>query len=126
MYHSALPLILALALSGCQPAVPAAPAITSLKKELVTKTGNTPPSKGKGICWAEDVTPAIIETVTEQVLLRPEIRGPDGAILRAAVFQSEAAQRIVQDRRAVWFRAPCSDFQEPASAAILPRPPVEG
>lgn len=110
MHRPALLLFLVLSLTGCQPNLPAAPVLAdSLQKELVTKKGKTPPSTGKGICWADDVTPAIIETVTEQVLVRPETRGPDGAVKTAAVFQSVASQRIVQDRRAVWFRTPCAN-----------------
>ncbi len=110
MHRPALVLPLVLALAGCQPSIPKAPVLPdSLQKELVTKTGNTPPTEGKGICWADDVTPAIIETVTEQVLVRPEVRGPDGALVSSAVFQTAASQRIVQDRREVWFRTPCPE-----------------
>jgi hypothetical protein len=103
-------LLFAAALSGCQQSLPAAPVLPdSLQSELVTKHSATPPTKGSGICWADDVTPAIIETVTKQVLIRPEKRNAQGAITTAAVFQSETAQRIVQDRRAVWFRTPCPE-----------------
>ncbi len=110
MHRLALSLLLAFALAGCQPRLAAPPALQdSLQKELKTKRGTTPPSTGAGICWADDVTPAIIETVTEQVMLRPEQRGLDGRIVKAAVFQTEASQRIVQDRRAVWFRTPCPE-----------------
>jgi hypothetical protein len=110
MHRPALLLILALALMGCQPGVPAAPDLpNNLQSEMVTKRGDTPPTAGEGICWADDVTPAIIETVTEQVLINPEVRGPDGTLISAAVFQTAASQRIVQDRRAVWFRTPCPD-----------------
>jgi hypothetical protein len=111
-------LILVLALAGCQPAnqpadqPPDQPAglrqSDDLSRELVRKTGAKPPSDGKTVCWADDVTPAIIETVTEQVQVQPEVLGPDGAVVRAAVFESKSAQRIVQDRRDVWFRTPCA------------------
>ncbi len=104
-------LILVLALAGCQPNGTRPPQQPeSLRMALVPKTGNTPPSSGKNICWAEDTTPAIIETVTEQVLVQPERRGPDGALISAAVFRIETAQRIVQDRQEVWFRTPCPDL----------------
>lgn len=110
MHRAPFILLLALTLGACQPGVPAAPSQPdSLQKELVEKRGDTPPTKGKGICWADVVTPAIIETVTEQVLVRPEVRGPDGTVTTAAIFQSETSQRIVQDRRDVWFRTPCPD-----------------
>jgi hypothetical protein len=108
MIHGMRFLLLALALAGCQPGLKAGPPQSdSLARELVTKTGPKPPSTADGACWADDVTPAILETVTEQVQARPEERAPDGTVTRAAVYESRAAQRIVQDRRAVWFRTPC-------------------
>lgn len=108
MKRPAVLLLLTLGLSGCQPGMRAAPVLSdSLQKELVTKQGSAPPTEGADICWADDVTPAIIETVTEQVLVSPEQRTPEGAVIAAAVFQSASSQRIVQDRRAVWFRTPC-------------------
>ncbi|RUS63262.1 peptidoglycan-binding protein [Pseudorhodobacter sp. E13] len=104
-------LFFVLALAGCQPGVPAPPPLPdSLRAELVTKTSDTPPSEGKSICWADDTMPAIIETVTEQVLVRPEQRNPEGELISAAVFRTETAQRIVQDRREVWFRTPCPEL----------------
>lgn len=110
MHRAPFFLLLALSLGACQAGMPAAPDLPdSLKKELVTKRGVKPPSTGDNICWADDVTPAIIETVTEQVLVRPEVREQDGTVTTAAIFQSETAQRIVQDRRDVWFRTPCPD-----------------
>ena len=122
MHRTALLLILALALPGCQTGLPDSPAQSGdLQAELVAKTTNTPPSEGKGICWADDVTPAIIETVTEQVLVQPEQRGPDGTLISAAVFQSETAQRIVQDRRDVWFRTPCPEMLTLDFVATLQR-----
>lgn len=102
------PIFLALVLAGCQPGASNDPTKPdSLSRELVTKTGPKPPSEGQNICWADDMIPAIIETVTEQVQVQPEEQGPNGEILRAAVFETKTAQRIVQDRRDVWFRAPC-------------------
>jgi peptidoglycan hydrolase-like protein with peptidoglycan-binding domain len=50
----------------------------------------------------------VIETVTEQVMVRAEKRGADGQVIRAAQFQTKTAQRLVQDRETVWFRAPCA------------------
>jgi hypothetical protein len=110
MHRPALLFLLAIAVTGCQPNLPKAPVLnSSLQKELVTKKSAKPPSEGKGICWADDVTPAVIETVTEQVLVRPEVRGPEGGLISTAVFQTAASQRIVQDRREVWFRTPCPE-----------------
>jgi hypothetical protein len=101
-------LILALALTACGPDLPARPnAPASLARELVTKTGPTPPNAGPDACWADDVTPAIIETITEQVLVRAEVQDAAGVVTTPAIFETKTSQRIVQDRRDVWFRTPC-------------------
>ena len=108
MPRPAVCMILAFALAGCQPGpVAGTRQADDLSRELVRKTGTKPPSEGKNICWADDVTPAIIETVTEQVLVRPELRGAEGDVVQPAIFETKTAQRIVQDRRDVWFRTPC-------------------
>ena len=55
------------------------------------------------------------------MLVQPEERGTDGDIIHAAVFESKTAQRIVQDRRDVWFRAPCVDVMTVDFVASLQR-----
>ena len=114
--------ILALALAGCQPGLPkAARQANNLSRELIRKTGPKPPSEGENICWTDDVIPAIIETVTEQVLVQPEQRSVDDEVIGAAVFETKTAQRIVQDRRDVWFRSPCEDVLTVDFVASLQR-----
>jgi hypothetical protein len=49
----------------------------------------------------------VIETVTEQVVVAPETRGPDGALLTAAIYRTDTRTRILREREEVWFRAPC-------------------
>lgn len=105
MIRSLLPLIAVLA--ACQPVVsPVRP--LDLRGELIPKAGDAAPSKPDNACWASDTTPAVIESVTEQILVEPEQRDESGAVIRAAVFRSSTQQKIVQDRRAVWFRTPCA------------------
>lgn len=82
--------------------------------------GETPPVV-IGQCWASDVTPAVIETVTEQVQTRPERRDSTGNIIRPAEFQTKTAQNLVQDRQTVWFRAPCRGDMTVAFIASLQR-----
>ncbi|MDN5786281.1 peptidoglycan-binding domain-containing protein [Pseudorhodobacter sp.] len=108
MQRPAILLSLTAALMACQSTLPPKES-ASLRAELVAKTGPKPPKETAGICWADDTIPAIIETVTEQVLVRPEERGPDGTVTQAAAFRTETSQRIVEDRREVWFRSPCPE-----------------
>lgn len=95
------------ALIGCA----AAPAAAPLEKGgdiavLRLPEGQTPPARA-GQCWASDIAPAVIETTTEQVQIRPERRDSAGNIVQGAQFQTRTAQRMVSDRSAVWFAAPC-------------------
>jgi hypothetical protein len=78
-----------------------------LSAELVRPRGDGPPPGPHGACWQADLKPAVIETVTEQVLVTPEVIGADGAVETAATFRSETRQRIVEERETVWFRTPC-------------------
>lgn len=98
-----------LLIAGC-----AGPAVAPLQQnrltgELVRLPEGTSPKPAAGECWAKDTTPAVIETVTEQVLVTPEQRGPDGTVLVQAAYQTKTHQRMVQDHEEVWFRAPCPE-----------------
>lgn len=90
-------------LTGCMGGVtaPKTIAITQLP------AGKTP-AETDGICWASDTTPAVIETITEQVLINAELRDSAGNVTRPAEFETKTAQRLVQDRAMVWFAAPCA------------------
>ncbi len=94
-------------LCACQQTGPDAASRGDLSSELVRPRDAGPPPGPDGACWQADIKPAVIETVTEQVLATPEVRGPDGAIVTAAVFRTETSQSIVEPRETVWFRSPC-------------------
>ncbi|MFN4129438.1 MAG: peptidoglycan-binding domain-containing protein, partial [Paracoccaceae bacterium] len=98
----------AFCLVACQQAgVPEAPGRADLSVDLVRLTVPGPPKSAEGECWASDVTPMVIETVTEQIMVSKARIGPDGSVLSPAVFHSEARQRIVREREEIWFRSPC-------------------
>ncbi|MFZ1469874.1 MAG: peptidoglycan-binding domain-containing protein [Paracoccaceae bacterium] len=118
--------LFALALGACVgPSMPDAPARGDFASELVVLKDQGPPKGPKGACWQADIRPAVIETVTEQVMITPEKTAPDGSAI-PAVFGSETSQRIVADRDTVWFRAPCaaemtSDFIATLQRALKAR-----
>ncbi|MDO9637908.1 MAG: peptidoglycan-binding domain-containing protein [Pseudotabrizicola sp.] len=98
----------ALFLAACQQAgTPQAPGRADLSADLVRLTVAGPPKGPEGVCWASDVTPMVIETVTEQVMVSDARRDKDGRVVAPAVFHSETRQKILQDREQVWFRSPC-------------------
>lgn len=76
------------------------------------------PDARPGTCWAEDVTPAVIETVTRQVVVQPKAGTAPGA---GVVYHTETHQKIVKEREAIWFRTPCPEAITPEFVASLQR-----
>jgi len=68
-----------------------------------------------------DLTPALIQTVTEKVLISPAVIGPDGSVTKAAVFETRSRQKIVQERRMAAFAALCPDALTAQFVASLQR-----
>lgn len=93
-------------LAGCAGGIPPQSPLKKIAL-LHLAEGKAPPDTG-GDCWASDTTPAVIETITEHVLIRPELRDTAGNVTRPAEFETKTAQRLVQDRKMVWFAAPCA------------------
>lgn len=97
-----------LVLAGCQSAtVPEAPKRGDLSDEVVRSKTNGPPKGPEGACWQADLKPAVIETVTEQIMVSPEVLAEDGTVISPATFRTNTSQRMIEDRETVWFRAPC-------------------
>lgn len=113
----------ALLLAACTPSVPlpAVPAQADLGAEILRSRGDEPPKGPEGACWAQDSSPAVIETVTEQVQITPETRSPDGTLVSPATYRTKTATRMVRDRETVWFRAPCPAEMTPDFIASLQR-----
>lgn len=82
---------------------------------------NKPENADPDSCWAKQTTPAVIETVTRQVQVRPAQVGPDGAILSPAQYRTETVQDIVQERQDQWFETLCDDQLTPDFIASLQR-----
>lgn len=80
-----------------------------------------PPGAEPGTCWGKTVTPAIIETVTDQVISRPAQIADDGTVTRPAAYRTETKQEIVRERTETWFRTPCPDQMTEEFVASLQR-----
>jgi hypothetical protein len=110
-----------LALSACDQPRVAAPVTSGQSIAQITlKPGQRPPT-GEGACWGKDTTPAVIETVTEQVVVSDEIRDESGKVTTPASYRTDTHQRMVQDTREVWFRSPCPESQTVTFTASLQR-----
>ena len=72
------------------------------------------PTGPDGACWASDETPAVIETVTEQIAEDPTGQS-EGS------YRTETRQEIVQPREKIWFRTPCAAELTPEVVATLQR-----
>jgi hypothetical protein len=69
--------------------------------------GLAPPGAPAGTCWGKIPTPAVVETVTEQILVTPARTNADGTIASLPVYREERRQRIVTPRTDRWFEIPC-------------------
>lgn len=111
-----------LALAACQGGpTPEAPARANLAGELLRRSQPGSPPAPPGTCWASDVIPAVIETVTEQFTARPAILAPDGSVQTPAIYRTVTQQKIVKDRETVWFRTPCPEVMTADFIATLQR-----
>ena len=110
-----------LLLAGCARPAVAPPQQALLSAELVHLPEGSQPPPEPGVCWAKDTTPAVIETVTEQVLVTPEQRDANGNITTPASYQTKTHQRLLQDHEEVWFRAPCPQDMTVNFVATLQR-----
>lgn len=74
---------------------------------VIVGNGLAPPGAPPGTCWGKIPTPAVIESVTEQVLVTPAKTNPDGSIASLPVYRSVSRQQIVTPRTDRWFEIPC-------------------
>ncbi|WP_299352126.1 peptidoglycan-binding domain-containing protein [uncultured Shimia sp.] len=111
------------ALAACDPAEIAPPDLAALAEPDVVRSSATsgPPGAKPGTCWGREVSPAVIETVTEQIIVQPAEVMADGTVISPAVYRSETQQRIVQERRETWFETPCDAVWTEEFTASLQR-----
>ncbi|WP_397544512.1 peptidoglycan-binding protein [Roseovarius salis] len=109
-------LLAALSLGGCQTSLP-----DLAPPERMSTRDKAPPWAAPGTCWGKDETPAVIETVTEQVMLQPAQVRDDGTVTEPAAYKTETRQKIVKPRKDTWFETPCEDQLTPQFNASLQR-----
>ncbi len=106
-------------LAGCMSNLPdltgtTNPQVTRLQQEA-------PPGAAPGTCWGKQVTPAIIETITHQIMLQPAEILSDGTVTSPAIFKTETSQQIVRERKENWFETPCDSIMTSEFIASLQR-----
>lgn len=122
------PFLGAVALAGVAACAPSAADLKGLgdlgalgEPEVTRMTQVAPPGAAPGTCWGKHVTPAIIETVTHQVLMQPAQVLVDGTVTQPAIYKTETLQQIVRERREIWFQTPCDDLMTPEFVASVQR-----
>ncbi|MEQ6202628.1 peptidoglycan-binding domain-containing protein [Sulfitobacter sp. HNIBRBA2951] len=105
IFNRARPLICTLlgvaVLGGCLQAT------TVSKTGVIVGNGLAPEGAAPGTCWGKIPTPAVVETVTEQVLVTPAKTNADGTLATLPVYRAESRQQIVTPRMDRWFEIPC-------------------
>ena len=74
---------------------------------VVLGNGLAPAGAAPGTCWGKIPTPAVVETVTEKILVTPAKINPDGSIATLPVYREERRQQILTPRTDRWFEIPC-------------------
>ena len=108
----------ALALSGCDLPATSDPIPEPGVREATTQG---PAGAVPGSCWGRTVSPAVIETVTEQVQVQPAQISSTGEIQSLPIYRTETRQKIVTQRQDNWFETPCTDRLNADFVATLQR-----
>lgn len=109
-----------LLLAGCAGA--GLPDVARLTEPAPARVSATPPpGSDPNACYGRDASPAVVETVTEQIMLQPASVSTDGKILYPAIYKTETRQAIIEERRELWFETPCAGQMTPEFIASLQR-----
>ncbi len=87
---------------------------------------NLPPDAKPGACYIRYTAPALIETVTEQILVQPEKRAlntetGETTVVSPAVYKTVTLQKIIRDRKEDWAEVICEKDQTPIFIETLQR-----
>jgi hypothetical protein len=74
-----------------------------------------------GLCYATDTTPAVIETVTAQVLDQAAVLAPDGTVVTPASYRTVTRQEITRERAEITFETLCPPAYTEAFVQSLQR-----
>lgn len=94
--------------AGCDTAA-VDPADAPPEPGVIEATRDGPADAPPGSCWGKTVSPAVIESITETIEVKPAKVNPDGTVAELPVYRTEDRQVIVTPRRDNWFETPCPD-----------------
>jgi hypothetical protein len=108
------------ALAACDTAA-LVPAQAPPEPGVAKPTRDGPEGAAEGTCWGKTISPAVIETVSQQIQVKPAKVNPDGTIGTLPVYRTEARQKIVTPRRDNWFETPCPEVLTTEFVSTLQR-----
>jgi len=87
---------------------------------------NKPPGSKPGACYIHYTAPALIETVTEQILVQPEKRAlntetGETTVVSPAIYKTVTLQKIIRDRKEDWAEVICEKDQTPTFIETMQR-----
>lgn len=109
------PLAFIASLTACQMSQPTDEVLRA------SDVASAPPGADPNACFGRHSTPAIIETVTEQVLVQPPQINADGTVSFPATYRTETRQEIVRPRKELWFETLCAEAFTPEFIETLQR-----
>lgn len=95
--------------------------LTGIQDVSASDVDLRPPDAEPGACYGKEIAPAVIETVTEHVVLRAANYADDGTLISPAAYRTETVQKILREREDIWFKTPCSDVRVGDFTASLQR-----
>ncbi len=121
--RASLALVAAIGLTACADAPGASDVSRADLGEEIVITDFTlgPPGARPGACYGKDVTPAVIEQVTERVLIAPPEIGPEGNIIAPAKYEERTSHKVVKGREEIFFETPCPPRWTPDFIASVQR-----
>ncbi len=111
----ALPALMLLAAAGCENTV------NSQAGPVTRAAQATPAGAPPDSCWERRISPAIIETVTQQEVDTPAVTDANGAIVQPATYRTNTRQQIVRPRTTSWIETPCPAQMTPNFIASVQR-----
>jgi len=107
------------ALSACE--IPTTGGTNPNSIQTIGFAPDAPAGAAPGTCWGKTIAPAIIETVSREVLIEPAQVSPDGRIQQPAVYKKEDQLNIIRPRAENWFETVCPTLLTEEFVASLQR-----
>lgn len=118
-WHFSIAVTALFSVTACELPSPLATATNTT--QTVGFAQDSPDGAAPGTCWGKTISPAVIETVSREVLLQPAQVSSDGRIQQPAVYKKEELQQIVQARQETWFETVCPNSLTENFVASLQR-----